>query len=482
MRRITTSSLSNQSLATALLCHTYTADADRLLFIRLFADQVAGNGAYSAYVTIQRSGAGSAYEVQPRASSTVASGITAIGFTTIAIPVLNTDVVKVYLLGLAGDTTTPDIVTEIWEDDALRPVTQGQHNVDVDASGGVEVGSFQAGAITAAAIATDAIDADAIADNAINAGAIAAGAITNAKFAAGAIDSVVAPNLDAAVSSRSSHSAADVWAAATRTITGGTITTNSDKTGYALSAGGVQAIWDALTSALTTAGSIGKLLVDNVNATISSRSSHSAADVWANVTRTLTSGGGASAADIWNHLMSAITANDGSIGGFIEHRLDAAVSSIIAAVTLGVTSITNNVSGSTVTARRGDKVDLTLTTNSFVFSTGDKLDLIIKPRNFKDVADTDAELWVRKTGGGDASDGLQVLKGTAQSGVALAKASLSQTAVTLVRVIVNGDIYAQMEPENRRFELQHTPTGTSDPVTVAEGDWVVSADVVRATS
>lgn len=33
----------------------------------------------------------------------------------------------------------------------------------------------------------------------------------------------------------------------------------------------VQAIWDALTSALTTSGSIGKLLVDNVNATISSR-------------------------------------------------------------------------------------------------------------------------------------------------------------------------------------------------------------------
>jgi len=35
-----------------------------------------------------------------------------------------------------------------------------------------------------------------------------------------------------------------------------------DKTGYALSSAGVQAIWDALTSALTTAGSIGKKLAD----------------------------------------------------------------------------------------------------------------------------------------------------------------------------------------------------------------------------
>lgn len=35
-----------------------------------------------------------------------------------------------------------------------------------------------------------------------------------------------------------------------------------DKTGYSLSAGGVQAVWDALSAALTTADSIGKRLVD----------------------------------------------------------------------------------------------------------------------------------------------------------------------------------------------------------------------------
>jgi hypothetical protein len=42
-------------------------------------------------------------------------------------------------------------------------------------------------------------------------------------------------------------------------------------TGVVLSAAGVQAIWDALASALTTVGSIGKLIVDNLNAQISSR-------------------------------------------------------------------------------------------------------------------------------------------------------------------------------------------------------------------
>lgn len=59
---------------------------------------------------------------------------------------------------------------------------------------------------------------------------------------------------------------------------GVTVTTNNDKSGYSLSSAGIQALWDALTSALTTSGSIGKLLVDNINATISSRSTYAGGD------------------------------------------------------------------------------------------------------------------------------------------------------------------------------------------------------------
>jgi hypothetical protein len=46
---------------------------------------------------------------------------------------------------------------------------------------------------------------------------------------------------------------------------------NIGKTGYALSAAGVQAIWDALTSALTTVGSIGKWIVDKLDVVVSTR-------------------------------------------------------------------------------------------------------------------------------------------------------------------------------------------------------------------
>lgn len=72
------------------------------------------------------------------------------------------------------------------------------------------------------------------------------------------------------------QAAADkVWSTAARTLTAFgfsvTVGTNNDKTGYSLSGAAILAIWDALTAALTTVGSIGKLLVDNINATISSR-------------------------------------------------------------------------------------------------------------------------------------------------------------------------------------------------------------------
>lgn len=52
---------------------------------------------------------------------------------------------------------------------------------------------------------------------------------------------------------------------------GVTVTTNNDKTGYGLSSAAVQAVWDALTSALTTVGSIGKWIVDKLDIAVSTR-------------------------------------------------------------------------------------------------------------------------------------------------------------------------------------------------------------------
>jgi hypothetical protein len=62
-------------------------------------------------------------------------------------------------------------------DDLAFPNTSGR-GMDVDASGGVEVGSFQTGALGAAAFAAGAIDAAAIAADAIGSSELAATAAT----------------------------------------------------------------------------------------------------------------------------------------------------------------------------------------------------------------------------------------------------------------------------------------------------------------
>lgn len=117
MRRLEVDSLSNQNISSALLVGTYTADADRALFVRLFADQISGGGDYIAYVKVQRLGTGTEFQAV-NSTMSVESGITNMVIHTTVIPVKSTDVVKVYLKGLGGDTTTPDITCEFWEDNA----------------------------------------------------------------------------------------------------------------------------------------------------------------------------------------------------------------------------------------------------------------------------------------------------------------------------------------------------------------------------
>jgi hypothetical protein len=82
-----------------------------------------------------------------------------------------------------------------------------------------------------------------------------------------------------------------------------------------------QNTWNYLTSAITTSGSIGKLLKDNIDATISGI----AAAVWGYGTRTLTSIANF-AQDVWDYLTSSITTS-GSIGKLLKDDIDTTISS-----------------------------------------------------------------------------------------------------------------------------------------------------------
>lgn len=89
-------------------------------------------------------------------------------------------------------------------DDLCFPNTSGR-GIDVDASGGVEVGSFQTGAITSGAFAAGAIDAASIATDAITAAKIAADAIGASELAADAVAEIADQVWDEA---RSGHTTA----------------------------------------------------------------------------------------------------------------------------------------------------------------------------------------------------------------------------------------------------------------------------------
>lgn len=169
---------------------------------------------------------------------------------------------------------TIDIPTSVREiDDLAFPNVSGR-GIDVDATGGVEITANQAvNAAQWAGVAT-ASDDVAIVTAPTN---FASLSIT----AGGLVDITQA--------------AADkVWSSATRTLT-------AFSTALALS------IWDVLESAIVTASSVGLKIKNNLDTAITSRSSHSAADVWAVGTRTLTSVG-TLIADIWSYATRVLTA------------------------------------------------------------------------------------------------------------------------------------------------------------------------------
>jgi len=105
--------------------------------------------------------------------------VTSILFPSIPITVSNTDVVKVYLTGASGDTTTPDTRVEWWEECTLAPTTAGR-TLDVAATGeaGLDFDNIKAatGATTLTNITVPTVTA--VTDGV----SLANDAITSAKF------------------------------------------------------------------------------------------------------------------------------------------------------------------------------------------------------------------------------------------------------------------------------------------------------------
>ena len=125
MQRLNLYSLAAQDISSPLLIATYTADADRQLLLQVLVSGVAGSGVYRACMTKQLLGAGVAYQ-SATSGTALEAGVATAYLSSMPIPVQATDVVKVYVQGLAGDTSvatkvevfdvTAATTDEVWDE------------------------------------------------------------------------------------------------------------------------------------------------------------------------------------------------------------------------------------------------------------------------------------------------------------------------------------------------------------------------------
>jgi hypothetical protein len=113
MERLQITTLAAQNITSPLLVATYTAGADKEILVNVCLSGLSGNGTYRACLTKQMAGAGSHYQ-SPTAAMALTPGVTTVYLLTTPMAVKSTDVVKVYVQGLAADSSV-SVSTEVFD-------------------------------------------------------------------------------------------------------------------------------------------------------------------------------------------------------------------------------------------------------------------------------------------------------------------------------------------------------------------------------
>lgn len=318
-------------------------------------------------------------------------------------------------------------------------------------------------------------------------------------------------HLDADISSRSTYAGGAVASVtgAVGSVTGAvTVGTNNDKTGYALASAPPTATANATAVRTELATELGR-----IDVATSTRSSHSAADVWAVTTRTLSSFGtlaSDAASAIWSaatRTLSAfsftVTTNANATETAIKAKTDqltfdatgVVASAAIDTSGLEISALTTDqsnqlarinslitapivpaaqaasIDAGALTIRRGDTFATAFELG--VSATGyDKLWLTLKRDKNRD-ADSAAKAQII------AGTGLAILNGAAASDATQGSLSLDVDGVTL-SIMIDEAATAQLVPASGAWDVQLLKNGII--TTIAEGTWQVLADVTRAVA
>ena len=105
MKVLIDTTFSGKDITTAVSVYEYTIPADGMYSFQVRFAAVAGNGDYTVYLTLNDGDAQTDDVIAPKTTYTAASGETAFWFSTVKVPARENDVVNIFALGLAGDTS-----------------------------------------------------------------------------------------------------------------------------------------------------------------------------------------------------------------------------------------------------------------------------------------------------------------------------------------------------------------------------------------
>lgn len=249
-------------------------------------------------------------------------------------------------------------------------------------------------------------------------------------------------------------------------------------TSVALSAAGILAIWDALTSALTTVGSIGKLLVDRIDAAISSLSTLTAQGV-ADALKLAPAAGDPAAGSVNKHLDDILE----DTGTTLPATLAGIVASIAAlpadvwanptrALTAIIAELQSLISGTLITLYTHEARTITL---SGIGDLGgfDRIIWCIKAN--RDQADADSLLFT------DDDTGLTVLAGAAPAAGETCELVYSALGTGSVVITPSAAAAAKLPPGEGYIAALKVIDG-ADTRTIEERTVNVVQGVIRATS
>jgi hypothetical protein len=133
MSLVTGSTFSGIDIHTILLLTSYTIVTPGKYTFQVYLDAVAGGGDYTLNMRRKFGGVGVDYVLVPKTTYTAAAGAQAIGFPSIGVECNTNDLVSFYALGLAGDTAVTG-TAYIYMDDWVRSTTPA-NTFDVSATG-----------------------------------------------------------------------------------------------------------------------------------------------------------------------------------------------------------------------------------------------------------------------------------------------------------------------------------------------------------